>query len=657
MPRSDRPEMKYRAEIDGLRAIAVLPVILFHAGVGHFSGGFIGVDVFFVISGYLITSLILQDMAVDGFSTIEFYERRARRILPALFFVMLMSLPLACALLAPMDLEEFGGSLIAVSGFVSNIFFWQQSGYFSSAAELKPLLHTWSLAIEEQFYILFPAFLVTAWRFGITVVVWLLVALCFSSLAVTHWTSLAYPSVGFYMLPVRAWELLIGVLLAFYIREFGHFRGPRWNQWLSVLGLFCIFTSLFYFSEETPHPSLLTVLPTFGTGLLILCAVPGTLAFYLLSLRALVGLGLLSYSAYLWHQPILVFSRHYRLGQGIGDSLTLVFLLVAIFAAAWVSWKYVETPFRNRLVWRRKAIFLSAALGMFAFSGIGLFMVKTNGLEQWKLASYTENQRDAYIAVQRSVNYDMYDRMLSSQCKFWVAQAEALPNAAVQECISDFGSPLVVIGDSHGMNVYNMVAQSKQFPFVIGIARHMPRGGCRPQKHRPGCHYEGAKRFVWEIADSSPIVIYHQSGSYLFTDAEDRYEPSLNADLVFDEANAAGVKTYLSDMADSGAEVIWLGPFAEYRIDPRSYPTVIKPLPISNLLAFAKLESEIHRFLGTSTPFQYVPFDSLFVLGSEVVFDDCLIWRDADHFSSCGEMHIAENANWEVLKSNAIPPL
>ena len=158
--------MKYRAEIDGLRALAVLPVILFHAGFDWFSGGFVGVDVFFVISGYLITTIIINELGEGKFSVVNFYERRARRILPALFFMMLVCLPFAYLWLGPGELKSFGQSLIAVSTFSSNILFWLETGYFDSAAELKPLLHTWSLAVEEQFYILFPLLLMLTWRLG-----------------------------------------------------------------------------------------------------------------------------------------------------------------------------------------------------------------------------------------------------------------------------------------------------------------------------------------------------------------------------------------------------------------------------------------------------------------------------------------------------------
>jgi peptidoglycan/LPS O-acetylase OafA/YrhL len=175
--------MNYRREIDGLRALAVIPVILFHAGIDSFAGGFVGVDVFFVISGYLITSIILEEIEGGRFSIVDFYERRARRILPALFLVMLTCVPLAWLLLLPGDVKEFSQSLVAVSVFASNFLFWHQSGYFDTAAELKPLLHTWSLAVEEQYYVFFPLLLILTWRFGRLTILAILVTIFVASLA------------------------------------------------------------------------------------------------------------------------------------------------------------------------------------------------------------------------------------------------------------------------------------------------------------------------------------------------------------------------------------------------------------------------------------------------------------------------------------------
>ena len=259
--------MKYRAEIDGLRALAVLPVILFHAGFEWFGGGFVGVDVFFVISGYLITTIILSEMAEDKFSIINFYERRARRILPALFFVMAACLPFAWMWLTPSLLKDFGQSLIAVSTFSSNILFWQESGYFDTAAELKPLLHTWSLAVEEQYYILFPIFLILTWRLGLKWILILLSIVFLVSLGVAQWGAYNKPFAAFFLLPTRGWELLIGVFAGFYLKYNAHLKSHTVNQMLSLLGFGMIAYSIIAFDKTTPFPSLYALIPTIGTGL------------------------------------------------------------------------------------------------------------------------------------------------------------------------------------------------------------------------------------------------------------------------------------------------------------------------------------------------------------------------------------------------------
>ena len=208
--------MKYRPEIDGLRAIAVIPVILFHANFQLFSGGYVGVDIFFVISGYLITTIILTEKEQSTFSLINFYERRARRIIPALFFVMFATLPFAWLWLIPSHLDDFSQSLMAVAVFSSNVLFWQETGYWGTANELKPLLHTWSLAVEEQYYVLFPLYLMMMWRFKKRWILGSFLIIAAISLAAAEWSSQHYPIAGFFLLPTRAWELAIGASLAFY---------------------------------------------------------------------------------------------------------------------------------------------------------------------------------------------------------------------------------------------------------------------------------------------------------------------------------------------------------------------------------------------------------------------------------------------------------
>ena len=397
--------MKYRAEIDGLRALAVLPVILFHAGFEWFSGGFVGVDVFFVISGYLITTIIISEMAEGKFSIVNFYERRARRILPALFFVMIACLPFAWLLLTPYDLKDFGQSLVGVSTFSSNILFWLESGYFDTAAELKPLLHTWSLAVEEQYYILFPIFLMLTWRLGIKWVLILLSIVFLISLGLAEWatqyaTNSKIISGAFFLLHTRVWELLVGVFVAFYLKHNTHLQSHSTNQVLSLLGFVMVIYSIFAFDKSIPFPSLYALIPTIGTGLLILCAVPKTLVHKLLSLKYIVGIGLISYSAYLWHQPLLAFARHSLLIDV--SNVILIIFCFASFMMAWLSWYYVEKPFRDKNQTTRKFIFTFSILGIIAFLLIGFFIYLSNGFlnrlseDEQKIYSYTNFEREVY---------------------------------------------------------------------------------------------------------------------------------------------------------------------------------------------------------------------------------------------------------------------
>ena len=351
---------KYRPEIDGLRAIAILPVIFYHAGLQIFSGGYVGVDIFFVISGYLISSIILSEIETGKFSLINFYQRRARRILPALFCVILISTPFAWFILLPADLELFGNSAFSALTFWSNYIFYFEIDYFETSSKLKPLLHTWSLSIEEQFYIIYPILLIFFFKFGKKTFIIFLIISAITSLTLAQWAGnlkFTYPyfekeflffnqsSLTNFFLPIgRIWELIIGILIAFYIKKNG--QPNRFNEILTLFGLILIFYSVFTFTPETNYPSFHTLLPTIGTGLLILFMNSKTFIHRIFSQKLLVFIGLISYSAYLYHFPIFTFIEY---SNYLENSLLLKIILILItFFISFVSWKYIEKPFRNK---------------------------------------------------------------------------------------------------------------------------------------------------------------------------------------------------------------------------------------------------------------------------------------------------------------------
>ncbi|MFL2693714.1 MAG: acyltransferase family protein [Gammaproteobacteria bacterium] len=386
--------MKYRAEIDGLRALAVMPVILFHAGIEGFSGGFVGVDVFFVISGYLITTIIISEMAEGQFSIVNFYERRARRILPALFFVMAVCIPFAWYFMLPSQLKEFGDSLVSVSLFVSNIYFWLGSGYFAIGQTENPLLHTWSLAVEEQFYIFFPLFLIIFWKLGLRRLIIFLLIIFLISFGIANWAAFfgwhqKITAGGFFLIPTRAWELLIGSFLAFYLKFYGNRIDNFWGELLSFSGLMLIIVSIVFFDRTTPFPSIYTLVPVLGTGLLILSSSDAIVQKFL-RLQVIVGLGLISYSAYLWHQPIFAFAH--IAGATFSNSLYLSLILISLFLA-YISWRFIEKPFRNRSIMSKKVIFTFSSLGILIFISLGSLFSSFNGFAE-RSPHYAEIKRE-----------------------------------------------------------------------------------------------------------------------------------------------------------------------------------------------------------------------------------------------------------------------
>jgi len=363
--------LTYRPDIDGLRAVAIVPVVLFHAGIG-FRGGFVGVDVFFVISGYLITSLIAEEIRAARFSVVAFYERRIRRIFPALLTVLLCSSAAAALILLPDDFRAYGRSVVATALFASNVLFWSDSGYFDAAAETKPLLHTWSLAVEEQFYIVFPLFLLAAWR--LLKQRWALALLpCIAlSLALSAWQVANAPSSAFYLSQSRAWELLLGALGA--LDAIPPLRDRPAREAASWAGLGLIGYSALAYSAQTAFPGPAAVLPCLGALLLVQAGREGdpTILGRLLGWRPVVFVGLISYPLYLWHWPFLVLAKRFALRPlTLGESLAAV---VACTVLAALTWKLIEQPIRRRGPGHvpRAALFAGAGAGMLAAASFGV---------------------------------------------------------------------------------------------------------------------------------------------------------------------------------------------------------------------------------------------------------------------------------------------
>lgn len=363
--------MNYRPEIDGLRAVAVLAVLFYHAGAPGFTGGFVGVDIFFVISGYLITGILAEDLNAGRFSLKRFYERRVRRILPPLFLMIALVAPAAWVALLPADFHNFGRSAAAASSFWSNIFFWLGSGYFEAESFTKPLLHCWSLAVEEQFYLVLPLLLwllFSRLRRGLRPV---LAGLAAVSLAAAVFEVGNNQATAFYFLHTRAWELLAGSLVALTpLRRIAPgLAGP-----LAYLALGLMLMPVFRYSSETLFPGLAALPPVLGAALFIFVHREGfhlTLPGRVLAGLPLRGIGRISYSLYLWHWPLLALPRYIEHGT-LSPAARLVLVAIA-FLAAYASWRWAENPIRSgRVLKKQKSLFVAAGLAIAVFTAAGL---------------------------------------------------------------------------------------------------------------------------------------------------------------------------------------------------------------------------------------------------------------------------------------------
>jgi peptidoglycan/LPS O-acetylase OafA/YrhL len=373
--------LSYRPDIDGLRAIAILAVVFYHFGFWQFAGGFIGVDVFFVISGFLITGLIHREMMDGDFSIRRFYERRIRRIFPALFVMLAVATVAAAVLLFPSDFELYAQSLIATAMFASNFEFWREAGYFDAWASTKPLLHLWSIAVEEQFYLVFPALL---WFAGRSSRMKLLIgvgALFVLSLAFSIWAVGSAPIAAFYLLPSRMWELMLGALLALAPISAPSSRAVR--EGIAAAGLGMIVVAIAVLRPWQPFPGMAALLPCIGTALVIYAGQQPSFVRSVLASKPMVFVGLISYSLYLWHWPLLVYARDIANGDlNIWQTWTVIALSGVL---AVLSWRFIETPVRRGLKIGWRPLFTGATTAMGATALCGMAVASTGGLpDRWQ---------------------------------------------------------------------------------------------------------------------------------------------------------------------------------------------------------------------------------------------------------------------------------
>jgi peptidoglycan/LPS O-acetylase OafA/YrhL len=532
--------LEYRPDIDGLRAVAVLPVVFYHLNISLVSGGFVGVDVFFVISGYLITSLISAEMFDGTYSIMKFYVRRARRIFPALFVMCAVTALFVFLFCLPTDVRKFAGSLAATTLFASNFYFNVSADYFAAAADTQPLLHTWSLAVEEQFYIFFPLILLFVRRNFARREKQIMIALLLLSLAISIWLVQTDGGSAFYLPHSRAWELLLGALLA--IGAVPAVRSHALAGVLGILGLALIGGSVLLYKDTTPFPGLSALVPCVGAALIIHAGRDGSLpASRVLSMGPVRFIGLISYSLYLWHWPIDVLSRYVAFWHGWDPDLRphKLAVLALSFACAILSWHFVEKPFRRRPYRFGSMSMLSSSAAAIAALVALAVAIQPLSLRFWDLSTDEQkvlatlelrssgSRRNCFLSPSKTDDFKLFDQV---NC---LAFSDSKPN-------------WLLIGDSQAADLW------------IGISTVNPEinllqataTGCRPYPITTG--------------EKRCTDLMH----FLYTD----FIPKHRFDTILVSArwspgNIDNIKKTIAALKPHAGRVVIVGPHVEYKHD------------------------------------------------------------------------------------------
>jgi peptidoglycan/LPS O-acetylase OafA/YrhL len=580
--------LSYRADIDGLRAVAVLLVVACHTGIYKCHGGFIGVDVFFVISGYLISSVILSEIASSQFSLFSFYERRIRRIVPALVVMLLATSFLAYRYLLPVEMEDFAKSLVASIFSQSNFYFWSQSGYFDAPAALKPLLHTWSLAVEEQFYIFFPLFLLAIRRFFPTRLRLSIVLIAILSFVASAIGAYLYPNSTFYLAPTRAWELLLGTLLS--LKLFPEISGALWRNVSTIAGITSILLAAVFFSSSTAFPGLAALAPCLGAALIIAGGETGqSVVGRALSSKPAVFVGLISYSLYLWHWPIVVFQKlGTLLVNGVSDRVGGLVAFAVSLVVATLSWRFVELPFRNGpLKLSGAPLFKTALTSSLGVAAIAACMLASHGLpsrfpsEAVRVASY--------------LDYGTKEEYREGTC--FLLPATQSRNFDLATCLHQDPEKknYLLIGDSHAAALWYGLSNT-----LDGInVMQATAAGCKPTLQN-----------VPEAASQCTQLM-----KYVLTD----YLPSHHVDALWiaarwEQGDLPRLADTIAWAQQRGVQVTVFGPMVQYDSSlPRLLATSIREndptLPYNHRVAeCARLDSEMSTVAQTKWHVRYISF-------------------------------------------------
>jgi peptidoglycan/LPS O-acetylase OafA/YrhL len=636
----------YRPDIDGLRALAVTTVVLFHAGLTTLPGGFVGVDIFFVISGFLIGGIVSDAVSRGEFSFANFYARRAKRIVPALLAVLVSCLILGLAMLGAEEMTDLSAATVVSVFGLSNFYFWRNTSYFNPDAEFDPLLMTWSLGVEEQFYVFAPILLILmrSWRAGTRLGA--IVALCAVSLVISVVASTLWPRAAFYLLPTRAWELGAGVALAL-IRDDAIQKAKRHREWLSIAGLGLILISVLLFSSKINWPGFYAIFPVLGT-LALLLSKDSFLNCRVLGSKPFVAIGLVSYSWYLWHWPLLVFLRIATAGNPSIWSIAGVVLLSLVLAIG--SWRFIERPFRQAR---------TADTRTLKQYGVAMATVTLVGIGAWQSASIVEQARPQSARIEAEIaNFREYECMTSA------SQFRRSRNCGSHEG----GEPtLALIGDSHagalGRSLFEAAGKNGTTAAVLTKHACSPSYGVSIHKLDDPKFFASCRAFLKDslayVVESESIGTVLLAGLWTVGNSE---APLLKWEGEAPESGrhllSEGLTRAIEVLQAAGKRVILVEDTPYWRMDPaRASMSRLNPLRsaiFSNAVAGGRvvpgvgeslpvnLEAKIVRHAALRAGAEYMPTRHVFCRGdhdSLCLFETELgkpLFNDRSHLSKIG---------------------
>ena len=650
------PQLNFRPELDGIRSIAVFAVIIYHADFTVFGGkllpgGYTGVDIFFVLSGYLISRILLKELFETGsISLTKFYARRIRRILPMLLIVIAAFMPFAYFLMLPNELFQFAESSMTAIFFLSNFYFSNiTTVYGAESSLLKPMLHTWSLGVEEQFYICAPILMMLLFRFVKIRFVSSIIAVIVCSLLYAQLNSYYDQQSNFFLPLSRFWEMGCGTLIAFAELQKKISHKTKRETIFVFLGLFLLLLSFFKFDANTIHPGFNTLIPVTGVALLIYFSTGNTVGNHILSNKYLQKFGKMSYSLYLWHFPLFAFS--YLIFQNHTNFIKISIIVLTFFLSA-LSHRFIEAPLRYRA---SKVQFISFISLLFLLVSVPLstLVSQKNFQKYWMEIAPKTFSENFYL-----ISDTLAETVLQEQtCKVDLFAASAQEIQKVfHNCRKQHNKAVVILGDSHGVNLYNAAHLSEEIPFLINLTQ----GGCRPKVCR--------QRTILDIApllrDTDKVVFHQSGGHFVFDEYGDTGQPAAFASLDYsiDKAGMLQTSEYLQSLAANlRAELIWLGPFPEYQYDPKEIVrgsmlgwdlAKYKRINPNSIVILENVENELTKVDHSS--YRYIPFQSFYPVKNNANIisaqgKSCFQFRDEDHFSFCGEQEMASLANWGIF--------